>query len=191
MSIDLNIEYDMSYSINNETLRAYPNNKDSMLLGILFLKSKLEISFIDKDKAELLSNISYYEKLIGDYINSEKNQLESIKIFEKINYNLGRFISLIRLAQLYQFMCNYKKSTDLFEYLELELNNNNDFEHYKDFLYQHIGKNEFEKENYSLALKYFHKALKIRKNKNDLELIYSTNISINRIESLLKNKIYE
>ncbi|MFN8578715.1 MAG: hypothetical protein U0354_17945 [Candidatus Sericytochromatia bacterium] len=187
MPNDININFDMSYSIDNDSLRAYPNNKNSMLLGILHLQEYLKL--LDnkdaKEKAKLLSKISYYQKLIGNYIDSEKNQLKSIKIFEKIDDKKSRFISLIRLAQIYQFKNNYDKSTEIFNQLELEIDKDKNLDSYRDFLYQHIGKNEFEKKNYKLALDYFYKALDIRNNKGDNDLIESTKLAINRLESFI------
>ncbi|MFN4150087.1 MAG: hypothetical protein ACK4IX_04010 [Candidatus Sericytochromatia bacterium] len=168
----------MSYKIDTETLRAYPNNKDEMLLGISLLEEELKSISSEEVLAKKLSMLSYYQKLVENYSSSELNQLKAISLFKSLNDAKGLFVAKLRLAQIKQFKKEYIESTKLFDELEFELKDNTFLEPYRDFLYQHIAKNEFEKKNYNIALEYFYKALEIRIKKNDKELIDSTQLGI-------------
>lgn len=168
----------MSYKIDNKTLRAYPNNKTEMLLGISLLEEEIKKISSEYEIAKKLSMLSYYQKLVENYSSSEINQLKAINLFESFNDAKGLFVAKLRLAQLKQFKKEYIESTKLFDELEFELEDNSFLEPYRDFLYQHIAKNEFEKKNYNIALEYFYKALEIRIKKNDKELIDSTQLGI-------------
>jgi tetratricopeptide (TPR) repeat protein len=170
--------HDMSYKIDTETLRAYPNNKDEMLLGISLLEEELKNISSEEELAKKLSMLSYYQKLVENYSSSELNQLKAISLFESLNDSKGLFVAKLRVAQLKQFKKEYIESTKLFDELEVELEDNTFLEPYRDFLYQHVAKNEFEKKNYNIALEYFYKALEIRIKKNDKELIDSTQLGI-------------
>jgi tetratricopeptide (TPR) repeat protein len=57
---------------------------------------------------------------------------------------------------------------------------------YKDFALQHLGKLNFDLEEYDIALKYFEQALAIRKTKGDQSLIDSTKFAISIVNAKRK-----
>ena len=61
----------------------------------------------------------------------------------------------------------------------------NDLAHCEDFLYQHYGKSKLDEEDLKAAFSYFQKALQIRLEKGNEELIRSTKLSIQHCSSCL------
>lgn len=171
--------FDMSYAINKD-LRAIANNKNDVLKGINLLKDNLLQEKNKVNKAKVLSKLGYYLKIIDEYIESEIYLNEAINIFKEENDEINLFITKIRLIQNIQYRGNLDKSLGQINILENELDYNLSLERYRDFIYQHKGKILFDLKNYSDALSYFNKALEIRIKKNDIELIESTKIAIQK-----------
>ena len=182
-----NKDFDMSYVIDKETLKAYPKDRNVMLLGISYLEAKIHNGQLSLENAKLLSKLGFYYKLTGNYNKSLENQNKAIEIFKYLENKKGLFVSKIRLAQAYEYKSDYVQSNKIFNDLLSEFNENkSDLEIYEDFLYQHIGKNYFSQKDYENAFIFFNKALLIRKEKNDSELIESTNLAIRVIERINK-----
>lgn len=62
-----------------------------------------------------------------------------------------------------------------------------DLHEYQDFALQHLGKLNFDLEEYDLALEYFEKALALRKTKNNSELIDSTEFAIKTTRKIIQS----
>lgn len=178
--------FEMSMTINKDDLRDYPNNIFEFEKGCLYLEEQIEKEVILFEKAKLLSKLGGYQRSLKKLELAIKNQLEVISIFEKLEKNSNLFVAKIRLAHAFQFKGEYKKAKKIFDYLLLTLEKDASLENYRDFLYQHIGKNEFEAKNYETALNYFQQALSIRIKKADFALIESTEIDIKKTLELVK-----
>lgn len=188
MSKNVEELFEMSMTINKDDLRDYPNNILEFEKGCLYLEAEIEKEVILFEKAKLLSKLAGYQRSLKKLELSIKNQLEAIIIFEKLEKNSNLFVAKIRLAHAFQFNEEYKKAREIFDYLLVNLEKDTSLENYRDFLYQHIGKNEFEAKNYETALNYFQQALAIRTKKADFSLISSTEIAIKKTLELVKNK---
>ena len=112
----------------------------------------------------------------------------AIDLNKKTGNIIGKLINRIRLANTFQWQKNFSKSNLIFNEIEEELSciEKGSFKNYEDFLFQHIGKNKFDQNNYEEALYYFNKAIMIRLEKGDQELIDSTNLAINTVRNKLK-----
>lgn len=152
----------------------YLKNVELELASCKYLKND-----IIKKKIEL----SNYYRLLGNLNKAEFYILDVIKYYIEENNVEKLLLNKLRLAIIYQYKKDYLNSNDLFDFL-LE---NVDYSYsYIDFLFQHHAKNLFDQKKYLLSLKYFYMALDIRLDKNNKELINSTQQAIN----ICKDKIY-
>ncbi len=151
----------------DESLREIPVDKEKMTSYVSEYKDDISI--------ENKSYIAPYLRILGELEKSENYLLEVINFYEKENNELKVFLNKIKLGIVYQWQNNFVKSNKLFDELLCICEN---FPNHKDFLFQHIGKNYFEQQNYILAKQFFQKALNIRKIKNNKELLESTEFAL-------------
>lgn len=97
---------------------------------------------------------------------------------ERSDNGTNLFVNKLRLANTYQWERNFQKSNEMFEELVEIAEKYVEYKGYLDFVYQHNGKNLFDQEEYELALTNFKKALAIRIQKGNNELIQSTELAI-------------
>lgn len=159
----------------DEKFREIPINKEGMEVEV----EKMIEEFSKTNDLRLSSKIGVYLRILGRV----EEGLIYIKNSHKHNKKgeVSYIIDSIRLMSCYQWLNDFNSAKGIIDDLEsMELYN------YKDFFLQHCGKVYFEEKNYEKAKEFFVKALEIRKEKGDMELIQSTMGVLMRVEEILE-----
>jgi tetratricopeptide (TPR) repeat protein len=168
----------MFYCIDKKTLEEKIVNKSAYNCQLKLSKSNYFTLINLEDKLLKLSFIADLYKIGKKY--------KIAQILFKLIYNRKEFIKNENLLDLINLryaiflysINDFNQSTRLIELLLTK--ENSTLYHY---ILQHKGKLEFRKKNYNIALSYFLKAKKLRKNNN--ELLNSTKLAIKRTTKLL------
>jgi tetratricopeptide (TPR) repeat protein len=164
----MNIPFNMTFHFNKE-LREVPNDKKEMLQGIQWLKT------CGESNSNVHGLIGVYARIVEQLDESEEYLRLAI---EHADNEKSVCINELRLAHTYQWKKQFQQANSLFQKLFHQLETSHVYADYKDFLFQHYGKNLFDQGLYGEALKYFQKALEIRFVKGDPELIASVELAI-------------
>ncbi len=159
----------------DEKFREIPINREGMEVEV----EKMIEEFSKTNDLRLSSKIGVYLRILGRV----EEGLFYIKNSHKYNKKgeIYYIIDSIRLLSCYQWLSDFYKCNKIIKELEgMELYN------YKDFFLQHCGKVYFDEKNYLKAKDAFRKALVIRKEKGDKELIQSTMGVLMRVEEILE-----
>ncbi|KFM99541.1 hypothetical protein D0U04_04500 [Bacillus clarus] len=161
----------MGYTFD-ENLREKPLSLAEMKQGIAFLKEHLQKGMLYGKECGL---IGVYERIAGNLSESKYYLHEALTYYTKSENKQGLFITKLRLAHTYHLERNFLAANALFtELLQLLPN----LPAYEDFFYQHYGKIKLDEGYFHIALFYFQKALQIRLQKGNEELIHSTKLCI-------------
>lgn len=172
-----NIPFEMSYTFD-EKLREKPISLAQMKQGITFLKTTLtHFAHSNISYAKQCGLIGVYARIIGNLSESKAYLREAIERYEGSQHTQGIFINKLRLAHVYHWEKDFEKANEIFTEL-FHMLQQNDLTHYEDFLYQHYGKSKLDEGDSNTALTYFQKALQIRVEKGNEELIQSTELCI-------------
>ncbi|WP_131100895.1 hypothetical protein [Bacillus sp. SYJ] len=161
----------MGYTFD-ENLREKPISLAEMKQGIVFLKEHLHESSLYGKNSGL---IGVYERIAGNLSDSEYYLQKAIEYYTQTDNIQGLFINKLRLAHTYHWERKFAAANTIF--IEL-LQTLPDLPAYEDFFYQHYGKSKLDKGHFQTALTCFQKALQIRLQKEDEELIHSTKLCI-------------
>ncbi|MFN8674291.1 MAG: tetratricopeptide repeat protein [Candidatus Sericytochromatia bacterium] len=172
-----------TYFLSN--LRPSPENISDYIKHVDFLENTLLKLEQKNEKAKLFSEIGFKKAILENYLDAINYLEKAIKIFEELNLEKNLIVAKIRLATTFQWAKNFEKANKLFDLILEEINKNTNLIDYKDFAYQHRGKNFFDQFFYEKALDDFEKALEIRNLKNDSELISSTILAINTTKAFI------
>ena len=168
----------MFYCIDEKILEEKIVNKSAFNYQLKLSKSNYFILINLEDKLLKLSSIADLYRIGKEYkiaqilfkvINSREEFIKNENLLDLINLRYAIFLYSIN---------DFNQSTRLIELLLTK--ENSTLYHY---ILQHKGKLEFRKKNYKIALHYFLKAKKMRKNNN--ELLNSTKMAIKRTTKLL------
>ncbi|PEI91554.1 hypothetical protein CN679_13870 [Bacillus pseudomycoides] len=176
-----NSPFEMDYTFD-ANLREKPVSLTQMKQGITFLKINLPDS--DLSYAKQCGLIGVYERIVGDLAESKYYLQQAIEQYETLQHIQGIFINKLRLAHVYHWEKDFEKANEIFTEL-FHMLQQNDLAHYEDFLYQHYGKSKLDEGDLKAAFSYFQKALQIRLEKGNEELIRSTKLCIQHCSSCL------
>jgi tetratricopeptide (TPR) repeat protein len=169
--------FDVSYHFD-EQLHEVPNNPSDMKKAIEWLKQRLGEEKAWQERLSLLGAIGSFSRILREFSQAEGALLSAITVAEENNNPKGILVNKIRLAHVYQWRSAFEKSNKIFKGLLEQAAKEAGVAEYLDFIYQHAGKNLFDQKDYEHAILFFEKALNIRKNKGDAELIRSTEQAI-------------
>ncbi|WP_439874340.1 hypothetical protein ACSLGG_23635 [Bacillus mycoides] len=167
----MNIPFEMGYTFD-ENLREKPLSLAEMKQGIKVLKERLYEGSLYGKSCGL---IGVYERIAGNLSESKHYLQKAIKYYTQTDSIKGLFINKLRLAHTYHWERNFSAANTIFTELLQTLP---DFPAYEDFFYQHYGKRKLDEGDFHTALSYFQKALQIRLQKGNEELIHSTKLCI-------------
>ncbi|MDY7223264.1 tetratricopeptide repeat protein [Halalkalibacterium halodurans] len=171
----------------DDNLREVPVSTIDLIKGIEFKKKQ---SHSPQDNEEELAKtyglIGVYSRIVNKIEDSKKYLSLAIEMNIQSGNHKSLFVNELRLAHTYQWETNYYKSNKLFKKLKEQSESDTEHSNYLDSVYQHYGKNLFDQSEYQLALKYVKKALRIRVEKGNKELIDSTEYAINICNEKIK-----
>lgn len=180
------IPHDMTFKFGPK-LREIPLNKMDMLYGMMYLQEQLHNKTLNQDeKGKLHGLLGTYLRIVSELDESKRHLNQAITIFRELERKQSVFINQLRLANTYQWHNDFVTSNQMFDELTELAENHSDYIEYRDFAYQHQGKNLFDQKKYREALDYFQKALELRKGHRNRELIDSTEAAIETCEKKLK-----
>ena len=99
---------------------------------------------------------------------------------------VNTIIAEIRLSRTFQNKGKLTDALNILTKLENTVDEDSGIEDYRDFIYQHKGKVLYDMEKYDDAIKYFYSAMKIRKKKDNGELISSTQQAIDAVKKKVR-----
>lgn len=167
MSFDTSTHFD-------ENLRDVPNNPDEMRQALATLKGQVEHLSDPVEKIRVLGQIGSYARLLHDFETAKTALREAIGLSQ--NHLRAKLTNQIRLAHVYQWEGNFAVSNGLFSVILDTCQRH--LPELLDFAYQHAGKNQFDQQHYVQAAELFERALQIRLEKGESELIDSSWIAL-------------
>jgi tetratricopeptide (TPR) repeat protein len=164
----------LSTTTDKESLRATFDHPVSVLKHVTCLLLKLQAENDLINKARIHAEIGNYKRGLGELLSAEEHLLSALAIVET-NAATKRqaIIYSIRLAHVYHWQAKWDVALEMFNKL-LEKTSETEFFDLKDFVWQHRGKMYFDQGRFEEALQDFENALVLRFEKNDLELVEST-----------------
>ncbi|MGB0929806.1 MAG: hypothetical protein ACPGVB_03465, partial [Chitinophagales bacterium] len=148
-----------------EDLREVPENLEEFKKGISILENEVETIQERKVKAQKLSKLGVLYRIIGNLNISQNRLLEASKLIDTSNEKNLFIVNEIRIAQTLQFQNKNDEADKKLNLLQNKILQENIGIHLLDFIYQHRGKNLYEKGDLKTALTFIKKALEIRKKK--------------------------
>ena len=145
----------------NNNLREIVDNKADYEKVIDGLNSKLDSSTTE-EQITILGSMGVMLRIINKLSESEVALNSALNLARELRLSDKIFITTIRLAHVYQWKKEFKKSEELFLSVEHTLEDNNINPALKAAYYQHYGKLKFDQELYQIALDLFRTSLKIR-----------------------------
>ncbi|WP_010529111.1 tetratricopeptide repeat protein [Lentibacillus jeotgali] len=181
------IPHDMRFKFG-PNLREMPLNKMDMLYGMMYIQKQLNDETLDKaEKGKSHGLLGTFLRIVGELEESKRHLNQAIVIFRELGRNQSVFVNQLRLASTYQWHNDFATSNKMFGELLETAENDPDYAEYQDFAYQHQGKNLFDQKQYREALDYFHKALELRADDRNSELIKSTETAIETCQKILNS----
>ncbi|MGP4109201.1 tetratricopeptide repeat protein [Virgibacillus sp. L01] len=160
-------------------LREVAQDQLSMLEGMLYIKEQLNNNtYDDYEKSKRYGLLGYFLRIIGELEESKKYLNEAITISENMNNEQSVFVNKIRLANTYQWENKFDISNQMFAELIEMAETDPNYNVYLDYVYQHYGKNLFDQKEFQRATDYFNKALEIRLENGNKDLISETEHAI-------------
>lgn len=179
------IPHDMTFTFG-PNLREMPSHKMEMLYGMMYLQKQLNDESMEEDeKGKIHGMLGTFLRIVGELDESKRQLNEAIDIFRASGRKQSVFVNQMRLANTYQWHNDFDTSNKMFAELLESAENDADYSEFKDFIYQHQGKNLFDQEKYHEAFDYFHKALELQTGNRNSELIKTTETAIETCEKKL------
>lgn len=176
----------LSYNVNytfDDNLREVPVAPQEMQCAIFALETQV---FAEQDlyeRMKLYGLLGTYCRIMGHLSQAETHIYLALTAANALRDKSAQIVNLLRLAHVYQWQGRYATADRLFEQIifvcEIAKDNlpTSPIGAYLDFAYQHMGKSKFDQGDYARAAKFFQRALNIRKEKGDPDLIASSTLA--------------
>ncbi|MCF6136644.1 hypothetical protein [Pseudalkalibacillus berkeleyi] len=176
------------YFDQNDFLREKSNDPTLLRKTITLIEAHLNCDSVTEDKRDMLvGTLGNFYRIIGEPIHA-------IKLFNScLNQSVNQanphieIVSLIRLGEALKYNNQHQDALNRFN-IALKKCRLNQIDKYKDFVLQHKGKCLMELNRLNEAEQCFEAALNLRLKKEDPTLIHSTNLAIELVRSINKEK---
>lgn len=177
----------------NEQLRDVPCDPEGLKQYVSELSENLKNSTDVKEKVKILGEMGVHLRSLNE-LDLAKNKLnEALKLIEKNQLGIKLEIQQkIRIGHVLQWQGLFNETNILFENIISVCRTDKEAEVYLDFALQHSGKNLFEQQKFSEALKLFDEAMALRTKRNaPIDQIESTKLAIQktRLNKLLSQPL--
>ncbi|WKZ39163.1 MAG: hypothetical protein QY328_12935 [Anaerolineales bacterium] len=183
------IPFDISYAFD-ENLREYPCNAQDMRRALTWIMERLEAnSFEPHQHIRMAGLAGSLARILRDFEIAHRNLEQALRLARIADEK--RFVTAneLRLAHLYQWEKQFGTSTTMFDEIIKNCETDVELEAYLDFAYQHAGKNAFDQGHYEEAETFFKKALQIRSQKGNADLIESTELAMKAVHKRKMNAL--
>lgn len=153
------------------------------------LKSLREAQRIDLTYGDHCSSLANHFRLAGKLSDAIKSGDKACMVFEEYGEHRKLLVAKIRLATAHQWNGSYVSAEQIFQSCFEDILKHRDLVSYLDFVWQHLGKCQFDQKKYAEALDSFERARELRKSKNDLELVESTEEAMRETLARMGNRV--
>ena len=180
--------YNLNFTFD-KNLRDIPENPGEMKFFVLEQKQKLASVSDPLKRVKVMMNIGVYSRLLNELKEAESFLNKAMKLISKHDLGLKFWvINGIRLAHVHQWKKDYETSEKMFYNIIKICKSKKEVSNYLHFAFQHLGKLYFDMSKYSIALQNFEKALRIRREIGDKNLIESAQFAIDLTKEKIKMK---
>lgn len=160
---------------------------DQFRLAKQFLQDQLLYSedLAPIEKRGKLSLLNFVTRILGQLEEAEEFALEALKISKSTNQMMYIVVDQLRLATTIQQQQRFTEANEMYLEIILATENFKPAKDLSDFAYYQFGKCLFDQKKYNEAKEYFIKALNIRLEKDNPELLKATEFAI----EITENKI--
>ena len=181
------IPFDISYAFD-KNLREYPCNAQDMRKALTWIIERLEAnSFEPHQHIRMAGLAGSLARILRDFKTAHQNLEQALRLAQIANEKKSVTANELRLAHLYQWERQFGTSTAMFDKIIKNCETDVELEAYLDFAYQHAGKNAFDQGHYEQAETFFKKALRIRSQRGNADLIESTELALQAVRKRKAN----
>jgi tetratricopeptide (TPR) repeat protein len=174
---------DVSYRIDERTLRPIPNNPGAMAHAAVELQAQARSDGASaRDRARALGRAGMYLALVGDFIAAEAALREAIELNGVVGDLRQSVVLRLRQGQVYQWQGRYAEADAVFGDVLKQCLADSGLSDYTSYALQHAGKCHFEQGRYGDATASFREALRLREQGNDESALESTRLALSQAE---------
>lgn len=162
----------------DSNLREVPLDPPSYLQAISLLKAEINPILKTPDTIKKLGLLGSYLRIMGFLDEAEEQLALAILLASELNQHQLQLTNIIRMGHVKHWRGHFEEAHRIFDQAFDFASNDQDLSNYLDFIYQHKGKCFFDEEKYELALANFHKAILIRNEKSEIDLLDSTLLAV-------------
>ncbi len=181
------IPFDISY-VFDENLHEHPRNAQDMRKALDWIMERLETNSFDPNEHIRMAGLAgSLARILHDFDTARRNLEQALRLARIANEKRSVTANELRMAHLYQWEKQFGTSTTMFDEIIKNCETDVELEAYLDFAYQHAGKNAFDQGHYEQAETFFKKALQIRSQKGNADLIESTELALQAVRKRKAN----
>jgi tetratricopeptide (TPR) repeat protein len=159
-----------------------------MARAVAWLQAQLaQTDLAPRRRLRLAGQLGGYARMLGDFAAAHAALAEALRLADALGDAGARLANEIRLAHVYQWERNFAAGDTLFAGVLARVAADPAQARYRDFAYQHAGKNCFDQGRYAEAHDLFQAALAIRREKGDPGLIHSTQLALAAVARRLQD----
>lgn len=169
-----------------EDLRDYPDDPEEMARAVSYLQEQLRHKGLEAgERAKLLGTLGVLCRTLMRLPESVGYLEEAAALCARLENGRGEVANLLRLAHAYQWLRDFGRSDSIFAEVLARCEREAGLADYVDFAYQHYGKSLFDQDRHEEALAMFSRALALRLEKGDEELVASSRLAVESTQKLL------
>lgn len=180
------IPFNMEYHFD-EHLHDVPDSSLEMTQGVRFLKQQLATRHAnDPDRLSILGLLGVYARMLGDLDAAEHYLTEAVALAAESDARRAQTANRVRLAHVHQWQGDFERADELYEDIIRECESSADLDGYLDFACQHYGKSLFDQGRYAEAQALFQRALDLRAQSGNEDLVESTRLAMQAVRARLR-----
>ncbi len=174
----LNCPFNLSTVIEDD-LREHPEDSTQFEKAIQWFEDRtLDFQNEPEILLVILGQLANLERVAYRLNESENHSRKAIALAQANQKKQEAFVNQIRLAICLHWQKRFLEADSLFVSCIRASENEAELKPYVDFAYQNAGKSKFDQNQFEPALRYFEKALLLRRNKPNRDLVEATELAI-------------
>jgi len=174
----------------DQDLREIPKDPKKLLKRIDLIQKEMVDDEKTEDRVRHLGELGYLCRTLNELELAEQYLGQAMNLIEEDDLGPRFFVIYgIRLAHVWQWQKRFEESNPMFTDLINLCQEHSSCADLLDFAHQHAGKNLFDQKDYDGAIELFEMALTVRRQKDDKNLIDSTNLAIRTTKNHLQARL--